>query len=238
MKLDILAFAAHPDDVELSCGGTIIKHADLGYSIGIIDLTQGELGTRGTVEIRKAESEAASKILGLKIRENMQFRDGWFKDDEEHRLKIISKIRQYQPEIILANAIEDRHPDHARASKLVKESAWLSGLKNIKTEFEGNSQQAWRPKHVYHYIQYNAITPDFVVDITGFTERKMEAIKAYGSQFFDPNGEESNTLISKPEFFDVLKSKVRSAGNYALIDEAEGFRSSYKPGIKNFFDLV
>ena len=238
MKLDILAFAAHPDDVELSCGGTIIKHADLGYSIGIIDFTEGELGTRGTVEIRRAESEAASKILGLKVRENLKFRDGWFKDDEEHRLKIISKIREYQPEIILANAIEDRHPDHARASKLIKEAAWLSGLKNINTEFEGKAQQAWRPKHVYHYIQYNAITPDFVVDIGGYTERKLEAIKAYASQFYDPNGVASNTFISKPEFFDVLKSKSTFAGNYALIDEAEGFTSSYKPAVKNFFDLV
>jgi len=238
MKLDILAFAAHPDDVELACGGTIIKHTDLGYAVGIIDLTEGELGTRGSAEIRRAESETASKILGLKVRENLKFRDGWFKDDDEHRLKIISKIRQYQPEIILANAIEDRHPDHGRASKLVKEAAWLSGLKNIKTEFEGKSQQAWRPKHVYHYIQYNVIKPHFVVDITGYTERKMEAIKAYASQFFDPKGETSNTFISKPQFLDVLKAKIFNAGNYAHIDEAEGFTSSYTPALKNIFDLV
>ena len=238
MKLDILVFGAHPDDAELSCGGTIIKHADMGYSIGIIDLTEGELGTRGTVEIRRAESEAASKILGIKIRDNLKFRDGWFKDDEEHRLKVISKIREYQPEIILANAIEDRHPDHGRAAKLVREAAWLSGLANIKTDFEGKSQQAWRPKHVYHYIQYNAIKPDFVIDISGFAERKMSAIKAYKSQFFDPKGKASNTFISKPEFLDVLKAKIFGAGNYAHIDEAEGFTSEYTPAAKNIFDLI
>jgi len=238
MKLDILVIVAHPDDAELSCGGTIIKHTDMGYSVGIIDLTEGELGTRGTIEIRYREAEASSKILGLKIRENLKFMDGWFKDDEEHRLKIIEKIREYQPEIILTNAIDDRHPDHGRAAHLVKESAWLSGLKKIVTKNNEEVQAPWRPKHVYHFIQYNVVTPDFVVDITGLAERKMNAIKAYGSQFFDPQGEKSNTFISKPEFLKVLESKIFMSGNYAHIDEAEGFTSAYKPAVKNFFDLI
>ncbi len=238
MKLDILVFAAHPDDAELSCGGTIIKHTDLGYSVGIIDLTEGELGTRGSIEIRHAEAAAASKILGVKVRENLKFRDGWFKDDEEHRLKIIEKIRQYQPDIVLANAIEDRHPDHGRAAHLVKESAWLSGLKKIETFYDGMAQSAWRPKHLYHFIQYNVLTPDFVVDISRLAERKMAAIKAYGSQFFDPEGEKSDTFISKPEFLKVLESKIFISGNYAHIDEAEGFMSAFKPAVNHFFDLI
>ena len=161
MKLDILVIVAHPDDAELSCGGTIIKHTDMGYAVGIIDLTEGELGTRGSVETRYKEADAAAKLLGLKVRENLKFRDGWFKDDEEHRLKIIEKIRQYQPEIVITNAIEDRHPDHARASHLVEESAWLAGLSKIATNNNGQVQIPWRPKHVYHFIQYNVIKPDF-----------------------------------------------------------------------------
>jgi len=238
MKLDILVIVAHPDDAELSCGGTIIKHTDMGYAVGIIDLTEGELGTRGSVETRYKEADAAAKLLGLKVRENLKFRDGWFKDDEEHRLKIIEKIRQYQPEIVITNAIEDRHPDHARASHLVEESAWLAGLSKIATNNNGVEQIPWRPKHVYHFIQYNVIKPDFVVDITGLSERKMNAIKAYSSQFYDPNGEKTNTFISKPEFLKVLESKIYMSGNYAHIDEAEGFTSAYKPAVKNFFDLI
>jgi bacillithiol biosynthesis deacetylase BshB1 len=238
MKLDILVFAAHPDDAELSCAGTIIKHADMGYAIGIIDLTQGEMGTRGTIEIRKQESDNAAKILGVKVRENLKFRDGWFKDDEEHRLKIIEKIREYQPDIVLANAIDDRHPDHARAAKLVKEAAWLAGLSKIETKSNGKPQTFWRPKHVYHYLQYNVIKPDFVVDISGYADRKMEAIAAYKSQFFNLESNYSNTFISKPEFLAHLRSRIIMEGNYAHIDEAEGFTSSYSPAVKNFFDLI
>lgn len=239
MKLDILAIVAHPDDAELSCGGTLIKHADMGYKVGIIDLTEGELGTRGTKEIREQEAQAAAKILGLSVRENLKFQDGWFTIDEEHKLKIIQKIRQYQPNIIITNAVEDRHPDHGRAAQLIKEAAWLSGLKRIETQnSEGENQHAWRPKQVYHVIQYKALEPDFVVDIKGYTEKKMEAIMAYKSQFYDPNNTEGETLIAKPEFLELLRAQSLHAGNLALIDYAEGFISEYKPAVNNLFDLL
>ncbi len=238
MNLDILVIMAHPDDAELTCGGTIIKHTSLGYKVGIIDLTEGELGTRGNTELRIEEAKAASKILGISLRENLKFRDGWFKDDEEHRLKVISKIREYQPRVIITNSPDDRHPDHERASKLVKESAWLSGLTKIHTEISGYAQKPWRPDHVYHVIQFNVLQPDFVVDISGFAEAKMNAIMAYKTQFYDPEGEASNTLISKPEFLDLLNAKLLEMGNYAHIHQAEGYLSDYKPAIKDFFDLL
>jgi N-acetylglucosamine malate deacetylase 1 len=238
MKLDILVIMAHPDDAELSCGGTILKHTDSGYKVGIIDLTEGELGTRGSVDIRYKESQDASEILGVSVRENLKFQDGWFLNDKEHKIKIIQKIRQYQPEIIIANAPEDRHPDHGRASVLVQESAWLSGLSKIQTESEGTPQAPWRPGHVYHSIQFNALEPDFVVDISGYTQKKMASILAYKSQFFDPGGEDSNTLISQPEFLELLRAKIFTMGNYGHINEAEGFISSYKPAVKHFFDLL
>ena len=238
MKLDILVIVAHPDDAELSCGGTLIKHADLGYKTGIIDLTQGEMGTRGTVEDRMAEADAAAKILGLSIRENLKFADALFPNDEEHRMKVIQKIRQYQPEIVIANAPADRHPDHGKAAELVKQAAWLSGLEKYESSFEGKVQKAWRPKHVYHVIQFNMLEPDFVVDISGYVDRKMQAVTAYKSQFYDPNSKEPTTLISRPEFLDTLKSRNVVHGDYALIDLAEGFISAYKPAVKNLFDLV
>jgi N-acetylglucosamine malate deacetylase 1 len=239
MKLDILVIVAHPDDAELSCGGSIIKHTDKGYKVGIIDLTEGELGTRGSVESRYEEAKNASEILGISIRENLKFRDGWFRDDEEHRLKIIEKIREYQPNIIITNAPEERHPDHVRAAKMVKESAWLSGLSKIVTKDKsGNIQQKWRPLHVYHVIQYTAIEPDFVVDISGYEEKKMAAIQAYKSQFFNPAAETSNTLISTPEYLNLLRAKMVNMGNYAHLNQAEGFISDYKPGVNDFFDLI
>lgn len=240
MKLDILAIVAHPDDAELSCGGTLIKHADMGYKVGIIDLTEGEMGTRGTKEIREQEAQAASKIMGVVVRENLKFRDGWFTIDEQHKLQIIQKIRQYQPEIVITNAIEDRHPDHGRAAQLVKEAAWLSGLKKIETrDSEGELQKAWRPKHVYHFIQYKLLEPDFVVDIRGYTDKKMQAIMAYKSQFFDPeNTADEETLIAKPEFLKLMESKNMQAGNLAMIDYAEGFISAFKPAVNNLFDLI
>ncbi len=240
MKLDILAIVAHPDDAELSCGGTLIKHADMGYKTGIIDLTEGELGTRGSKELREKEAQAASAILGVAVRENLKFRDGWFSNDEEHKLKIISKIRQFKPEIVLANAVDDRHPDHGRAAQLVKEAAWLSGLKKIvTTDNDGQQQQAWRPRHVYHFIQYKLIEPDFIVDISGYTEKKMLAILAYKSQFHDPqNTQDDETLIAKPEFLQLLGAKNLQAGNYALIDYGEAFVSAFKPAVKNLFDLI
>lgn len=239
MKLDILAIVAHPDDAELSCGGTLIKHAEMGYKVGIIDLTEGEMGTRGTKEIREQEAQEASEIMGVVARENLKFRDGWFTIDEEHKLKIIQKIREYQPQIIITNAIEDRHPDHGRAAQLVKEAAWLSGLKMISTKNNmGEDQNPWRPKHVYHFIQYKVLEPDFVVDISGYTEKKMQAILAYKSQFYDPNNSEGETLIAKPEFLKLIDAKNMHDGNLALIDYAEGFISAFKPAVNNIFDLI
>ncbi len=239
MKLDILVIVAHPDDAELSCGGTLIKHAELGYKTGIIDLTRGEMGTRGTPDIRNAEAQKAKEILGLSIRENLDFADALFVNDHVHQMKIISKIRQYQPEIIITNAPDDRHPDHGRAAELVKHAGWLSGLEKLESLDEaGNVQKAHRPKHVYHFIQYKMFEPDFVVDISGYVDRKMEAVMAYSSQFFNPDSSEAKTLIARPEFMDVLKSRNVVFGNYALIDQAEGFISEWKPAVKNIFDLI
>ncbi len=238
MKLDILVIVAHPDDAELSCGGTLAKHSDLGYKTGVIDLTQGELGTRGSVEIRYKEATEASKILGLSVRENMKFRDGWFKDDDEHRLKIINRVRFYQPDIIITNAIKERHPDHARAANLVKESAWLAGLAKIETLQDGEIQKPWRPRHVYHIIQSDALTPDFIVDISGYVDKKIQAIKAYSSQFFNPQSHEPETYLSRSTFLSLIESRNVSMANYGMIEQAEGFISSYKPAVKNIFDLI
>ena len=204
MKLDILAFAAHPYDVELSCSGTLLRHKSLGKKIGIVDLTRGEMGTRGTPEIRLQEADAASKILQLDARENLGFEDCFFKDDKEHRLKVVSVIRKYQPEIILANAVADRHPDHARAAKLISESIFLAGLKKAETKFQGEKQDSWKVKSLYHYMQEKFIRPDFVIDITEWHENKMEAIMAYKSQFYNPESKEPDTAISSKEFLDFL----------------------------------
>ena len=186
MKLDILAFGAHPDDVELGCAGTLAKEVSLGKSVGIIDLTQGELGTRGSAEIRFQEATNAAQILGVTVRENLKMRDGFFVNDEAHQLQVIKMIRKYRPEIVLCNAVDDRHIDHAKGSKLISDSCFLAGLQKVETMLEGNIQAAWRPKLVYHYIQWKSIKPDFVVDITGFMDRKMKAIMAYDSQFYNP----------------------------------------------------
>ena len=238
MKLDILVIVAHPDDAELGCGGTIIKHTDLGYKVGIIDLTEGELGTRGDVQTRYQEAARAGEIMGIHVRENLKFRDGWFTDDEKHKRSIITKIRQYQPEIIITNAPEDRHPDHGRAGKLVADSAWLSGLKKIATHGQDNlPQESWRPKHVYQLIQYKPLKPDLVVDIKGYFDRKMEAVMAYSSQFYNPDDSQPDTLISKPEFLELVRARVLEMGSYGLVDYAEGFISSFTPAVDNLFQL-
>ena len=190
MKLDILAFGAHPDDVELGCSGTILKEISLGKTVGIVDLTRGELGTRGSAEIRDQEANAAANILGVSVRENLNMRDGFFVNDEKHQLQVIQMIRKYKPEIVLCNAIDDRHIDHGKGSKLVSDACFLSGLMKIETVLDGEIQKPWRPKVVYHYIQWKNIEPDFVVDITGFTDKKIESILAYRSQFYDPNSKE------------------------------------------------
>ncbi|HQE34447.1 MAG TPA: bacillithiol biosynthesis deacetylase BshB1 [Flavobacterium alvei] len=223
MKLDILAFGAHPDDVELGCAGTLAKEISLGKKVGIIDLTRGELGTRGSVEIRNQEAADAAKILGISIRENLDMRDGFFVNDEVHQLKIIEMIRKYQPEIVICNAIDDRHIDHGKGSQLVSDSCFLSGLMKIETEHKGDKQQVWRPKLVYHYIQWKNITPDFVVDITGFNEKKVEAILAYGSQFYNPNSNEPETLIASKNFLESLNYRAQDLGRLIGTDFAEGF---------------
>ncbi len=237
MKLDILAVGVHPDDVELSCSGTVLKHIALGKKVGILDLTCGELGTRGSGELRLIEAQEAAKILGVSVRDNLKMADGFFKNDQAHQLEIIKKIRQYQPEIVLCNAISDRHPDHGRAAQLVSEACFYSGLRKVETTLDGVVQTAWRPKAVYHYIQDHQLKPDFVVDITPFIEKKMEAIKAFKSQFYDPNSKEPESPISVKNFFDVVKGKNAVFGRDAGFEFAEGFNVERSIGVTDLFQL-
>ena len=237
MKLDILAFGAHPDDVELGCGGTIAKEISLGKKVGIIDLTRGELGTRGSVEIRNQEATAAAKILGVSVRENLDLRDGFFVNDEAHQLKIIKMLRKYKPEIVICNAIDDRHIDHGKGSQLVSDACFLSGLMKIETEIDGIKQEAWRPKLVYHYIQWKNITPDFVVDITGFNEKRVEAVLAYGSQFYNPNSNEPETLIASKNFLESLNYRAQDLGRLIGTDYAEGFTVERYLAVNSLSDL-
>ena len=238
MKLDILAFGAHPDDVELGCSGTILKEISLGKKVGIVDLTRGELGTRGSAEIRDQEANAAAEILGVSVRENLEMRDGFFVNDEKHQLEIIKMIRKYQPEIVLCNAIDDRHIDHGKGSKLVSDACFLSGLIKVETELEGEQQKAWRPKLVYHYIQWKNIEPDFVVDITGFTDKKTEAILAYRSQFYDPNSTEPESPITSKNFFESLNYRSRDLGRLSGLDHAEGFTVERCLAVNSLGDLL
>ncbi len=237
MKLDILAFGAHPDDVELGCSGTLAKEIFLGKKVGIIDLTQGELGTRGSAKLRLEEAENARQILKAEVRENLGFADGFFKNDKEHQLEIIKIIRKYQPEIVLCNAITDRHIDHGKGSSLVSDACFLSGLRKIETEIEGKPQAAWRPKQVYHYIQWKNIEPDFVVDISGFIEKKIESVLAYKSQFYDANSNEPTTPISDKNFLDSVTYRARDLGRLIGVDFAEGFTTERVVATKSLFDL-
>ena len=237
MKLDILAFGAHPDDVELGCAGTILKEISLGKKVGIVDLTRGELGTRGSAAIRDQEANAAAKILGVVARENLEMRDGFFVNDEKHQLEIIKMIRKYQPEIVLCNAIDDRHIDHGKGSKLVSNACFLSGLMKIETELDGELQKAWRPKIVYHYIQWKNIEPDFVVDITGFTDKKIEAILAYSSQFYDPNSKEAESPITSKNFLESLNYRSRDLGRLSGVEHAEGFTVERYVAVNSLSDL-
>ena len=223
IKVDILAFGSHPDDVELGCAGTILKEIALGKKVGIIDLTQGELGTRGSVEIRHQEAAKAAKILGISARENLKMRDGFFVNDEAHQLQVIQMIRKYKPEIVLCNAIDDRHIDHSKGSKLVSDACFLSGLQKVETFLNGEPQQVWRPKVVYHYIQWKPIEPDFVVDISGFMEKKKEAILAYDSQFYNPNIQEAVTPIATQNFLESIHYRSQDLGRLIGTDFAEGF---------------
>ena len=238
IKLDILAFGAHPDDVELGCGGTLAKEISLGKKVGIIDLTRGELGTRGSVETRNKESQAASKIIGVSVRENLDFRDGFFVNDELHQMEIIKFIRKYKPEIILCNAQDDRHIDHPKGANLVSDSCFLSGLSKIKTELNDVSQNEWRPKNVYHYIQWKNSSPDFLVDISGFIDVKLDAIKAYSSQFYNPNSVEPETLISKKNFLNDVINRSADLGRLIGVDNAEGFNSRKLIGVKRLDSLI
>ncbi|HLG35939.1 MAG TPA: bacillithiol biosynthesis deacetylase BshB1 [Bacteroidia bacterium] len=238
MKLDILAFAAHPDDVELSCSGTLLLHKSLGKKIGIVDLTRGEMGTRGTPETRKKEADAASKILQLDARENLGFEDCFFINDKEHRMKVVSVIRKYQPNIVLANAIADRHPDHARAAQLISESCFIAGLKKTETILDGNQQSLWKVKALYHYMQDRYIKPDFVVDVSEWFEKKMESVLAYKSQFYNPDSKETDTPISSKNFLEFLRSRAAEMGRNIGVQYAEGFTASRIPGIKNISDLI
>jgi len=239
MKLDLLFIAAHPDDVELGAAGTILKHKALGKKVGIVDLTRGELGTRGTADIRDQEAEVAANILGLDVRENIAIRDGFFRNDEEHQLKVIEIIRKYQPEIIITNAYHDRHPDHGRACDLVTESCFLAGLPKIITQLNGENQQAHRPRLLLHFIQDTYIKPDIVIDITPYQDKKIEAIKAYKTQFFVEgiNLNEPQTYISNPNFLEVIIARSREFGKSIQVPFAEGFLSKKILGVDNLFDL-
>ncbi len=238
MKLDILAFGAHPDDVELGCSGTIAKEISLGKKVGIIDLTRGELGTRGSVEIRNSESAKAAEILGVSIRENLDMRDGFFVNDEAHQMKIIQMIRKYQPEIVLCNAVDDRHIDHGKGSKLVSDACFLSGLRQIKTEINGKAQEAWRPKVVYHYLQWKNLEPDFVVDMSEFIDVKMKTILAYSSQFYNPNTNEPESPISTENFLDSVKYRAQDLGRIIGAEYAEGFTVERYLAVNSLSDLL
>ncbi len=237
MKLDILAFGAHPDDVELGCGGTIASEIAKGKSVGIVDLTRGELGTRGTAETRDAEAKASSKILGVTVRENLGFADGFFINDKTHQLEIIKMIRKYQPDIVLCNAIDDRHIDHGKGSKLVSDACFLSGLLKIETELDGEVQDKWRPSHVYHYIQWKSLEPDFVVDISEYMDVKMASVLAYKTQFYDPNSNEPQTPISSKNFTDSIKYRARDLGRLTGVAYAEGFTVERYVAVDSLFDI-
>lgn len=237
-KLDILVFAAHPDDAELACSGTIMKHIDAGLKVGIVDLTQGELGSRGTIETRYEEAADASELLGIHTRVNLKIPDGFFEINEANKRLIVEQIRRFQPSIVLANALTDRHPDHGRGGQLVSEACFLSGLRMVETEWEGEKQVAHRPKAVYHYIQDYYVKPDFVVDVTEYVERKIDVIKAFKTQFYDPNSTEPRTPISGADFFDFIKSRMMELGRPMGAKYAEGFTVERFPGVENLTDLI
>lgn len=236
-KLDILVIAAHPDDAELGCSGTIAAHVAQSKKVGIVDLTKGEMGTRGTPELRIQEANDAAKILGLSARENLGFEDVFFKDDKAHQHELIKVIRKYQPEIVLANAISDRHPDHGKGASLATHACFMSGLRKIETEMDGVTQEPWRPKFVYHYIQNNYIQPDFIFDISDYWDTKVASIMAFKSQFYDPKSQEPASFISSPEFLPFIESRAREFGHRILTKYGEGFTVERFIGVKDLFDL-
>lgn len=238
MKLDILAIGAHPDDIELSCAGTIAKEISKGKKAGILDLTQGELGTRGSKEIRANEAKNAANILGVSVRENLSFSDGFFVNDKSHQLKVMEKIRKYKPDIVLCNAVDDRHIDHGKGSQLVSDACFLSGLRKIETFDQDVSQAPWRPRLVLHYIQWKSLTPDIVVDISGFMDIKLKSVLAYTSQFYDTNSKEPSTPISSDNFLNSITYRAADLGRIIGVDHAEGFTVERYAAVDSIFDLI
>ena len=238
MKLDILAIGAHPDDVEMSCGATLAKEISKGKKVGILDLTRGELGTRGSAEIREQEATKAAEILSISVRKNLGFGDGFFENNHATQLEVIKILRKYKPEIVFCNAVDDRHIDHGKGSKLVSDACFLSGLIKVETIHQGNHQHPWRPKAVYHYIQWKEITPDVVVDVSGFMDKKMKAIFAYRSQFFDENSKEPLTPISSKNATDSMEYRNRNLGRLIGTEAAEGFTVERLPAVDSIFDLI
>ena len=238
MKVDILAIGAHPDDVELGCGGTLAKLISEGKKAAIVDLTQGELGTRGTNITRAQEAASASEILGISARENLKMKDGFILNSEEYQMQIVKMIRKYQPEIVLANAIDDLHPDHAKAAKLVSDACFLSGLKKIETFDNEQPQEVWRPKHIFHYIQWKNVVPEFVIDISGFMEQKIEACLAYKTQFYNPESKEPVTPIATKDFLESLTYRAQDLGRLSGVEYAEGFTTEKLIALKNFDGII
>jgi len=238
MKLHILAIGAHPDDVELSCSGTLLKHKSLGQKIGILDLTRGELGTRGSAALRDEEAQNSSNVLQLDVRENLALPDGFFSNTPENQIAIIRQIRKYQPDIVLCNAIYDRHPDHGKGASLVSDACFYSGLIKIITEDDGTNQNAWRPKFVYHYIQDRYIKPDFIVDITDYMSKKMESIHCFKSQFFDPDSIAPPTPISSKQFIEGIRNRCAEWGRIIGVEYGEGFTCERISGVQNLNHLI
>ena len=236
--VDILAIGAHPDDIELSCAGTIIKEVRNGKKVGLVDLTQGELGTRGSAELRMTEAEAARKILGAEYRINLGFKDGFFAHDQEHLMVLISAIRASKAEIVFANAMHDRHPDHGKAGKLISEACFLAGLPKVKTELDGIDQEAHRPRLLLHYNQDRLLKPDVCIDITDQIETKLKAIMAFSSQFHNPNSTEPETAISSKSFLEFIKGRAMEYGRPIGAAYAEGFKCERYLGVKSPFDLL
>ena len=237
-QLDILAFGAHPDDVELSCGGTIAKEVSVGKKVGIVDLTRGELGTRGSADLRAKEARQAASILGVSVRENLGLRDGFFQNDEPHQLDIIKILRKYRPNVVLCNAQTDRHIDHGRAASLVHDACFLSGLRKIETFIDDKPQKLWRPSQVYHYIQWDNTPCDFVVDISDFIDKKMAAILSYGSQFYDEKSKEPDTPISSQQFLDSIQNRAADLGRIIGVGYAEGFTTQRQLAVAQISDLI
>lgn len=236
--VDILVFGAHPDDIELGCSGTILLQISLGYSVGVIDLTRGELGTRGSADIRDKESELASKKMGISFRDNLGFQDGFFENNQQNKLEVIKKIRLYKPSIVICNTTQDRHPDHGRAASLIYDACFLSGLEKVKTMINDKNQEVFRPRALYNYIQYNDTKPDFIVDISKYIHLKMDIIKSYSSQFFNPRSKESETIISKKNFLDLVLSRSADLGRFISVDYAEGFTVHRYIGVDDMFKLM